>query len=77
MTPRNPPPITPTVAGARTVVQAGFSVSGILYALQVFGVTDLTAEQVLALTPILAGAGAFAMRLIENRTGRGFLRRVP
>ena len=62
--------------GVRTGIQTGVSVSGLLGLLAAFNVWHPTAEQVLYLTPFLSAAGTVVWRLVENRVGKGLLRRV-
>lgn len=62
--------------GVRSGLQAGVSVTGFLGLLQAFGVVNLTAEQVLYATPFLAAVGTVLWRLVENKLGKGLLRRV-
>lgn len=76
MSPRNPSPLSDGAASGRSALQAGFSVTGLIGLLDVFNVVHLSTAQVLYLVPFLTGAGAFVMRKIENRVGKGVLRDV-
>jgi hypothetical protein len=65
--------LTPTAAGARTLIQ-GFSIPGLLGLLMVFNVVRISPDQAIALAPFLAGAGALIMRIVENKLGKGLFR---
>jgi len=68
--------MTPKAAGTRTSTQAGF-VAAVIGLLTAFNLIHLTSEQMAAVLVVGAGLTAFVQRIVEDRLGWGFLRRVP
>ena len=69
--------VSTTVAGPTRTILQGIPMEGLIQLSEAFGWTHLTEDQHAALLVVLTAVGSLIQNYIENRTGRGFLRRVP
>ena len=72
-----PKTVSTTIAApVRTIPQGGLA-EAIIQFTEAFGLTHLSEAQHIATLILVTAAVASLQNAIENRTGRGFLRRVP